>query len=136
MDRISPEQRRSNMQRIRSKHTRPELLVRKLIYHMGYRYRLHDPNLPGKPDIVFRKLKKVIFVHGCFWHRHEGCHDALLPSSNQNYWIPKLNNNCVHDRQNQDALFAEGWHYLIIWECQLVDSSNLSNVIMNFLVTG
>jgi DNA mismatch endonuclease, patch repair protein len=123
------------MQRIRSKHTRPELTVRKLIRDMGYRYRLHVSYLPGKPDIVFSKLKKAIFVNGCFWHQHKNCDNSLVPSSNQGYWIPKLRNNCVHDRANQDALSEEGWQLLVIWECQLKDLANLSEIIKNFLET-
>src|ERR1043166_5430611 len=106
MDKISADRRSANMAKIRSSHTRPEIAVRKLVYGFGLRYRLHQQDLPGKPDIVFRKHKKVIFVHGCFWHQHpkRGCLDARRPASNTSYWQPKLDRNVTRDAQHLAAL--------------------------------
>jgi DNA mismatch endonuclease (patch repair protein) len=114
---------------------KPELLVRKLVHSMGHRYRLHAKELPGKPDIVFRKRKKVIFVHGCFWHSHElaGCLDARKPKSNTNYWLPKLARNKERDAANVAALQGAGWRVLIVWECDTRDPGRLSKRLRSFL---
>lgn len=133
MDRISPAKRRNNMQRIRSKNTGTEMTVRRMIFSMGFRYRLHDSSLPGTPDIVFRKRCKVIFVHGCFWHQHEGCKEASLPSSNTDYWLPKLKKNVERDKARQKELQAIGWHFLVIWECQLNHPDIITKRIKTFL---
>lgn len=113
-----PISRSENMRRIRSNNTAPELLVRRLLYSLGYRYRLHRKDLPGKPDIVFVGKRKVIFVHGCFWHAH-GCSTGHQPRSNQDYWSPKLARNVERDAHNRARLEALGWKSLIVWECNI-----------------
>ena len=107
------------MSSIRSKHTGPELLVRKLVYALGYRYRLHAKRLPGCPDLVFRPRKKVIFVHGCFWHCHADCSIAHLPKSRAGFWKLKLEGNRERDERNRIELIRTGWKVLTLWECQL-----------------
>jgi DNA mismatch endonuclease, patch repair protein len=118
MDRISQAQRSANMRNIKGKNTSPELQVRRMLYRLGFRYRLHDRRLPGKPDLIFRRRRKVIFVHGCFWHQHEECLAGKIPRSNVDYWQPKLNRNVERDRDTANALRAAGWEVLIIWECE------------------
>ncbi|UFS71769.1 very short patch repair endonuclease [Geomonas sp. RF6] len=120
------------MAAVRSKNTRPEMLVRRLIHSLGYRYRIHRPDLPGKPDLVFPSRKKVIFVHGCFWHQH-GCKSSHFPKTNQEYWVPKLEKNVTRDASNLAALAAAGWSFLILWECELKDVSSLQSRICKFL---
>jgi DNA mismatch endonuclease (patch repair protein) len=120
-DKLSEERRSENMRRIKSKNTKPEVLLRSVLHRMGYRFRIHVNNLPGKPDIVFPSRKKVIFVHGCFWHMHpdNGCVDARLPNSRKEYWIPKLNRTKQRDREHIQKLTGQGWTTLVIWECEL-----------------
>ncbi len=120
MDTISPERRSENMRRIRGKDTRPELVVRRALFAMGYRYRLHSAKLPGKPDLVFPSQRKVIFVHGCFWHNHSHvrCKIARFPKSNSNYWAEKLMRNVQRDTERRAELRKIGWKALVIWECQ------------------
>jgi DNA mismatch endonuclease (patch repair protein) len=132
-DWISPERRSENMRRIKSTGMRPEMVVRRLVHSMGYRYRLHCKDLPGKPDLVFRARKKVIFVHGCFWHGHdaEGCPDRRTPKSNVSYWSPKLARNKARDAERVVALEAAGWRVLTIWECET--RADLSKRIKKFL---
>jgi len=134
-DTIDPARRSENMRRIRSRGMKPEMTVRKLIHGLGYRYRLHAKDLPGKPDIVFRGRKKVIFVHGCFWHQHADskCRIARMPQSRQDYWIPKLERNCARDKQNQGKLRRMGWGVLVIWECQTDKPEVLTRRIERFL---
>src|SRR3984957_2727649 len=117
--------RSENMRRIRSKGIRPELAVRSLAHNMGYRFRLHKKDLPGKPDLVFVSRRRVIFVHGCFWHSHKGCKVAHVPKSNVGYWRPKLERNQIRDRKNMEALRSAGWHTLVIWECEIKDEASL-----------
>lgn len=134
-DTLTPEQRSERMSRVRGKDTKPEILVRRLVHGMGYRYRLHRNNLPGKPDLVFGPRKKVIFIHGCYWHRHEGCKLARLPKSRLDFWLPKLEGNKARDETKQRELSAMGWKYLVIWECE-IQTHNLSllkNKIRMFL---
>jgi DNA mismatch endonuclease (patch repair protein) len=133
VDSLSPKERSEIMARVRSKDTRPEMRVRKLAFALGYRYRLHDRKLPGCPDLVFRPRRKVIFVHGCFWHRHARCALARLPKSRLDFWIPKLEGNKLRDQRNKRALARRGWKVLTIWECQLGDLSQLSARIGRFL---
>lgn len=121
------------MARVRSTNTRPELIVRKLVFALGYRYRLHVREFAGRPDLVFRKLRKVIFVHGCFWHRHAACTLARLPKSRLGFWVPKLEGNKQRDQRNQRALAEDGWKVLTIWECQLKDVGRLQTTIRKFL---
>ena len=123
------------MARIRGKNTRPEMTVRRLVHGMGYRYRLHRRDLPGHPDLAFGKLRKTIFVHGCFWHRHadSNCKLARLPKSRLEFWLPKLERNSERDRNNVDRLLAMGWSVLIVWECELKNTASLSKKIRAFL---
>jgi len=135
MDTLTPEQRSERMSRVRGKDTGPELVVRKLVHALGYRYRLHRSDLPGKPDLVFPRHRKVIFVHGCFWHRHPdpSCKLARLPKSKLDFWLPKLDGNRKRDLVNQKALEEQGWAWLVIWECQLRDIDQLLVIIKSFL---
>jgi DNA mismatch endonuclease, patch repair protein len=135
MDSLTPEQRSVRMAAIRSKDSKPELAVRKLVYALGYRYRLHNTKLPGKPDLVFPKLRKVIFVHGCFWHRHSdpSCHLARLPKSKLDFWLPKLQSNFDRDIVKQQELSKIGWGFLVIWECQIARLQDLELKIKTFL---
>ena len=113
------EQRSRNMSAIKSKNTRPEIVVRKLLHSMGYRFRLHRKDLPGSPDIVLPKYKTAIFVHGCFWHRHENCKYASTPKTRSEFWESKFEGNIKRDKINQTNLIKLGWKIIIIWECQL-----------------
>ena len=133
MDNVSPQKRSDIMSRVRSKDTGPEMLVRRLVFSMGYRYRLHAKDLPGKPDLVFRRQRKVIFVHGCFWHHHKGCALARIPKSRQDFWIPKLEANRERDQRNKKDLIQAGWRVKTIWECQLGDMGRLRKTIGRFL---
>lgn len=130
VDKISKEHRSWNMSRIRSKDTKPEIVVRKLLHRLGYRFRLHGKVskrlyksgvLPGKPDIVLAKYKTVIFVHGCFWHRHENCKRATTPKSRTKFWVSKLTKNKERDEENQRILNELGWKVIIIWECEVLE---------------
>lgn len=132
-DHLTKRQRSQLMSRIRAKDTGPEITVRKFLYKLGYRYRLHAKDLPGKPDIVFRSKKKAIFIHGCFWHQHPGCKDNHIPKSNIQYWMPKLAKTKKRDSDNQCKLIEAGWDILVIWECQLKDLFILKNRIIDFL---
>lgn len=125
--------RSERMALIRGANTKPELFVRRLVHSLGYRYRLHRRDLPGKPDLVFPGRNSVIFVHGCFWHRHEGCKKARLPKSRLTYWLPKLEGNKARDAQNKNALVKDGWRVFVIWECELSDAKKLARRIVRFL---
>ena len=115
----SKETRSYNMSRIRSKNTKPELLVRRYLHAQGFRFRLHVKDLPGKPDIVLPKYKTVIFIHGCFWHGHEGCRYYVVPKTRTEWWINKITRNTVIDQQAEEKLNAAGWRIVKIWECEL-----------------
>jgi DNA mismatch endonuclease (patch repair protein) len=117
---------------IRSRDTKPEMIVRRLVHGMGYRYRLHG-ELPGHPDLVFSARRKVIFVHGCFWHLHRGCRNNRPPKSRLDYWRPKLERNAERDSQAQERLRRTGWRCLTIWECELGDRGKLSRRLRRFL---
>jgi DNA mismatch endonuclease, patch repair protein len=119
MDKITKIARSENMRRIHSVNTKPELIVRKIVSRLGIRYRLHPKNVPGSPDIVNRKHKIAIFVHGCFWHQHLYCKYSHFPKSRRFYWVPKLNKNIQRDKKNIYQLRKDGWSVLVIWECQL-----------------
>ena len=117
-DRLTPEHRSWNMSRIRGKDTLPERQVRSALHRAGYRFRLHRKDLPGRPDIVLPKHRTVVFVHGCFWHRHKGCHFAYTPKSRVAFWNEKFRANVERDRRNVRALRALGWRVITVWECQ------------------
>lgn len=122
MDHLTPEKRSWNMSRIKGKNTKPELLVRSLLHRAGYRFTVNGPknkSLPGKPDIVLPKYKTVIFVHGCYWHRHPGCKGATTPKTNTEFWAAKFDRNVSNDQKNRAALKHRGWNVIVIWECQL-----------------
>ena len=119
MDVMTEEQRRRCMQAVKSKDTKPEMLVRKYLFNRGFRYRLNYPGLPGHPDIVLAKFKTVIFVNGCFWHQHDGCKMARIPKTNVGFWKKKFERNKLRDSLERRQLAAMGWHYITIWECQL-----------------
>ena len=138
MDTLSIAERSQQMSLVRGKDTKPEMLVRRTLHRLGYRYRLHSKDLPGKPDIVFRSRKKVVFVHGCFWHRHPSrkCKLARMPKSRLEFWKPKLDQNRQRDIKNQRALSKMGWKYLILWECELDDEIGLVRRLIDFLSEG
>ena len=135
----SPEKRSYNMSRIHDKGTKPEETVRKYLFSKGFRYRKNDPRLPGKPDIVLPKYKTVIFVNGCFWHRHEGCKYFVWPKNNAEFWRKKIMSNVERDNRNYSELKEKGWSVVVIWECELKDrrSETLSSVVesMELLAT-
>lgn len=133
MDSVSREKRSEIMALVRAKDTRPEMAVRKLVWGLGYRYRLHRRDLPGCPDLVFSGRRKVIFVHGCFWHRHEDCALARLPKSRLDFWGPKLESNALRDRRNKRALARQGWKVLTVWECELKNMNRVIGMARRFL---
>lgn len=136
-DRISKEKRSWNMSRIRGKDTKPETLLRGLLHQEGFRFRLHSPNLPGKPDIVLPKYRTVIFVHGCFWHRHKGCSNATMPKTRTEFWAEKFRRTVERDQRKQSELEALGWRVLTVWECELVSNPrNLLRSVKNQLLAG
>lgn len=124
--------RSENMRAIRSKDMLPEVTVRRLVHKLGYRFRLHRKDLPGKPDLVFVRRRKVIFVHGCFWHSH-GCKNGHVPKSNVEYWVPKLERNAERDKKSLAALTAGGWKPLVIWECEMQNKAKLEKRVVKFL---
>jgi DNA mismatch endonuclease (patch repair protein) len=132
VDNRTPESRSALMARIGSKNTAPELIVRKLLFAIGYRFRLHRRDLPGKPDIVFVSRRKAIFVHGCFWHAH-GCRIGKLPKSHVRFWKAKLKGNSERDSRNQRALQDRGWDVLVVWQCETKDLVPLRERLRNFL---
>jgi len=134
-DVFNPEERSRIMAKVRGENTSPERLVRSLIHKMGYRFRLNVKDLPGKPDIVLKKHKKVIFVHGCFWHQHEGCPHAARPSSNTEYWNKKLDRNMLRDRENMHKLEYLDWNVLIVWKCETRDREKLIDKLKGFLTS-
>lgn len=131
-DKLTKEKRSANMARIRDRDTKPEMVVRRLVHSMGYRYRLHRKDLPGKPDLVFGPRRKVIFVHGCFWHQHS-CRDGRIPASRQEYWEPKLRRNVERDAEAIRRLEQGGWRVLIVWECETKDIAGLRRKLHDFL---
>ena len=135
MDTLTSKQRSERMSRVRGANTKPELMVRRLVHGMGYRYRLHSTSLPGKPDLVFAGHRKVLFVHGCFWHRHPDpkCPLARLPKSRLDFWLPKLEGNRRRDRRDEKRLRDIGWGVMVVWECQLRNQNRLAARIERFL---
>lgn len=133
MDTMTKAERSARMALIRSKDTKPELAVRRLIHGMGYRYRLHEKALPGNPDLVFAGRSKVIFVHGCFWHLHRNCPHCRPPKSKRDYWTPKLENNAARDKLVRGKLRRLGWRALVVWECEIEYPERLSRRIKAYL---
>ena len=134
-DTLTKSERSERMSRVRGRDTKPEMIVRRLAHSLGFRYRLHDRNLPGAPDVVFRSRRKVIFVHGCFWHRHNDptCKLARLPKSRLDFWGPKLEANRERDSRHQSELDQLGWDSLVVWECELGHREQLKNKLLAFL---
>ena len=133
-DILTAEQRHRNMSRIRSRDTIPEKKLRSLLFRKGYRFRLYDKRLPGTPDIVLKKYLTVIFVHGCFWHRHTGCRFSTTPASNAAFWEKKFAGNTERDRKKETQLVSQGWHVIIVWECQIRFHPNETlRIITSFL---
>ena len=133
MDIISKEKRSWNMSRIRSKDTKPEMIVRSLLHRMGYRFRLHDKGLPGKPDIVLPKYKTVIFVHGCFWHRHLKCKYAYTPKSKIDFWEKKFADNISRFKIVKKKLEHLNWNVFVIWECEIKSNADLVNKLGRYI---
>jgi DNA mismatch endonuclease, patch repair protein len=134
VDSIDTARRSRNMQRIGSKNTSPELLVRRIVRDLGFTgYRLHRKDLPGKPDLAWIGRKSAIFVHGCFWHAHDCAEGSRKPQSNQTYWLPKLERNRLRDERHLRSLLDAGWCVLVVWECELKDQSSLRNRLASFL---
>jgi DNA mismatch endonuclease, patch repair protein len=132
-DRISAVSRSANMRAIRSVGMKPEMIVRRVAYALGYRYRLHRKDLPGKPNLAFGPRRKVIFVHGCFWHQHQKCRDGRMPQSNLAYWNRKLARNVERDAEHLVALKRLGWKVLVVWACDTKDLPRLASRIKRFL---
>lgn len=132
-DTRTKEKRSEIMSMVRSKDTKPELLIRRLIYGMGFRYRLHCKGLPGKPDIVMIGRKKIVDVRGCFWHGHEGCKYGQLPKSREGFWREKINRNRERDSKNQRMLGEAGWRVLVVWQCELKNIDTLKKRLHEFI---
>ncbi|MDA8091552.1 MAG: DNA mismatch endonuclease Vsr [Nitrospiraceae bacterium] len=132
MDNLTPEQRSAQMAKVRSRDTKPEMLVRKLVHGMGFRYRLHRRELPGKPDLVFASRRKIIFVNGCFWHGHD-CSLGRIPKSRVDFWTGKITSNRSRDEANLKRLRDLGWKSLVVWECQLRRIDQVAGRIRRFL---
>ncbi len=133
MDTLTQLERSEVMRRVLSKNTKPELRVRHLLYSLGFRYRLHCSDLPGTPDVVFRSRRKVIFVHGCFWHAHLGCPNNRIPKSHTEFWDSKISNNRRRDLRNISQLRRLGWGVQVIWECQIPNVSRVAKRVLKFL---
>ena len=136
MDTLSPKERSERMSKIRSKDSTPEMKLRSLVHGMGFRYRLHVKDLPGKPDLVFPARHAIIFMHGCFWHRHGECKLARMPKSRLDFWQEKLEANRQRDLIHRQQLLELGWNILVVWECQLNDTANVARIIQEFLSTS
>lgn len=132
-DRLTPAERSRNMSHIKAKNTCPELIVRSCIHRLGYRFRLHDRGLPGIPDIVLPRLRTVIFVHGCFWHRHARCRYAYTPKSRIDFWAEKFRRNVQRDRRARKALQSLGWHVVVVWECETWELHALTSSLLKSL---
>lgn len=133
MDVLTPQQRHKCMSRIRGKNTKPEMIVRKSAHKMGYRFRIHRKDLPGKPDLVFPRLRKVIFVHGCYWHMHDCQYGSVIPKTNTQFWQNKRQSNVDRDKKNMKALKKLGWKILVVWECKTKKIDSLHNMLFKFL---
>jgi DNA mismatch endonuclease, patch repair protein len=134
VDKLDRKRRSENMRRIRSKNMAPEVAVRSLVHQLGFRFGLHSTALPGSPDLVLKRHKKIVFVHGCFWHQHKKCREGRVPSSRREYWVPKLARNQARDAANISKLRRQGWRCLVVWECELKDAAIL-NRLATFLAS-
>lgn len=123
-DNLTPNERSKLMSKVSGRDTKPEMIVRKFLYKQRIRYRLHVKSLPGTPDIVIKKYKKTIFVHGCFWHGHENCRASRLPSTNFDFWKSKREKNLDRDRRNNKELVSQGWKVLVVWECEIKNKNS------------
>ena len=132
-DTVSPQVRSHIMAQVKSKGMKPEMQVRRLLHGLGYRYRLHRKDLPGRPDLVFPSRRKVVFVNGCFWHKHSGCPRVRIPATNQDYWRAKLERNRVRDKRNIALLERDNWTVATVWECQLRDLQATTEWLVAFL---
>lgn len=132
-DHLSAEERSAHMRKIRKVDTKPELVVRRIAHKLGYRFRLHRRDLPGTPDMVFPRLRKIILIHGCFWHQHPGCKLARTPKSRLGYWLPKLRRNYARDISTTETLGQLGWDVLVIWECETRMAKAMASRISRFL---
>ena len=132
-DTVSPEVRSRVMSHVKSKGMKPEMQVRRLLHGLGYRYRLHRADMPGRPDLVFPSRRKVVFVNGCFWHKHSGCPRVRIPVTNRDYWLPKLERNRARDERNIALLQEDGWEVMTVWECQLRDLPATTEGLVAFL---
>lgn len=132
-DTVSPETRSWIMAQVKSKDMKPEMMVRRLLHRLGYRYRLHRADLPGRPDLVFPSRRKVVFVNGCFWHNHAGCSHVRIPATNRDYWLSKLDRNKARDERNINLLKELGWAAITVWECQLRDLTATTERLVTFL---
>lgn len=119
MDTLSKQQRHNNMASIKGKNTKPEMIIRRYLWHCGFRYRVNNPRLPGHPDIVLHKYRTCVFVNGCFWHGHEGCRHYVVPKTNTDFWVRKIMRNKERDKETQQQLARMGWHCITVWECEL-----------------
>jgi DNA mismatch endonuclease (patch repair protein) len=133
VDHVAPEKRSLIMAAVRSKNTKPEMAVRRLVHGLGYRYRLHAKELPGHPDLAFPSRKKIVFVHGCFWHRHPRCRYATSPKTRVAFWNEKFEKNVARDRRDRRALKKAGWAVMIVWQCELKNLERLARRIDDFL---
>ena len=133
LDPLTKEQRSRQMALVRDRNTRPELAVRRALSRLGFRYRLHPKNVPGRPDIVIRRFRAAIFVHGCFWHRHTGCARTRVPKTRIDFWTRKFNKNIVRDRSVRSQLRHKGWRTLVIWECTSEHPRHLEARLSSFL---
>ncbi|MBK8380605.1 MAG: DNA mismatch endonuclease Vsr [Ignavibacteria bacterium] len=131
MDIWTKEKRSDVMSKIRGKNTKPEMILRSQLFRQGFRFRVHQKDLPGKPDIVFPKYKTVIFVHGCFWHFHNNCREGRIPSTNSKYWDQKLTKNKIRDQENIKSLRKNNWRVIVVWECQI--EKNINKTMMNVM---
>jgi len=131
-DRLTPVKRSWLMSQVKSRDTTPEIAVRKAAFALGLRFRLHSPNLPGKPDLIFPRWKKAIFVHGCFWHRHPGCRKTTTPKSNESFWHEKFLRNTERDERVLQELERLGWDTLVIWQCETKSTAELDGLLKDF----
>lgn len=133
LDPLTREERSRQMGLVKCKDTVPELVVRRAVWSLGFRYRLHPPGVPGRPDLVLPRLRKVIFVHGCFWHRHRGCARTRIPKTRVTFWVRKFDGNVARDRSIRTRLARAGWRSLVVWECVSEDPQTLRGLLLDFL---